>query len=96
MLAKALSCAVVGLDGAIVEVEVDLSPGLPPLDSRPSPSWAYPTPPSRKPRSGSGPRSEIVTVHFRTGVSTVVADSILHEGVIRALADATDRFELGP
>ena len=29
MLAKALTCAVVGLDGAIVEVEVDLSPGLP-------------------------------------------------------------------
>ena len=29
MLAKALSCAVVGLEGAIVEVEVDLSPGLP-------------------------------------------------------------------
>ncbi len=29
MLAKALSCAVVGLDSALVEVEVDLSPGLP-------------------------------------------------------------------
>ena len=29
MLAKVLSCAVVGLEGAIVEVEVDLSPGLP-------------------------------------------------------------------
>lgn len=29
MLAKALSCAVVGLEGAIVEVEVDISPGLP-------------------------------------------------------------------
>ncbi len=29
MLAKALTCAVVGLDGAIVEVEVDLAPGLP-------------------------------------------------------------------
>ncbi len=29
MLAKVLSCAVVGLDGAIVEVEVDISPGLP-------------------------------------------------------------------
>lgn len=31
MLAKVLSCAVVGLDGAIVEVEVDISPGLPAL-----------------------------------------------------------------
>jgi len=29
MLAKAKSAAVVGLDGAVVEVEVDLSPGLP-------------------------------------------------------------------
>ena len=29
MLAKALSCAVVGLESALVEVEVDLSPGLP-------------------------------------------------------------------
>ncbi len=29
MLAKVKSCAVVGLEGAIVEVEVDISPGLP-------------------------------------------------------------------
>jgi magnesium chelatase family protein len=29
MLAKVLSCAVVGLEGAVVEVEVDISPGLP-------------------------------------------------------------------
>jgi hypothetical protein len=29
VLAKALSCAVVGLDSSLVEVEVDLSPGLP-------------------------------------------------------------------
>ncbi|MBI4234223.1 MAG: YifB family Mg chelatase-like AAA ATPase [Chloroflexi bacterium] len=29
MLAKAQTCAVVGLDGSIVEVEVDISPGLP-------------------------------------------------------------------
>ena len=29
MLAKVLSCAVVGLEGAIVEVEIDISPGLP-------------------------------------------------------------------
>ncbi len=29
MLAKVRSCAVVGLEGAIVEVEVDISPGLP-------------------------------------------------------------------
>jgi len=29
VLAKALSCAVVGLESALVEVEVDLSPGLP-------------------------------------------------------------------
>jgi len=28
MLAKVLSCAVVGLEGAIVEVEVDISSGL--------------------------------------------------------------------
>ncbi|TAK55702.1 MAG: hypothetical protein EPO25_03140 [Gammaproteobacteria bacterium] len=29
MLARALTCAVVGLDGALVEVEVDIGPGLP-------------------------------------------------------------------
>lgn len=29
MLAKVLSCAIVGLDGCIVEVEADISPGLP-------------------------------------------------------------------
>lgn len=29
MLAKVRTCAVVGLEGAIVEVEVDISPGLP-------------------------------------------------------------------
>ena len=29
MLAKAKTCAVVGLDGYVVEVEVDISPGLP-------------------------------------------------------------------
>ncbi len=29
MLAKVLTCATIGLDGAIVEVEVDISPGLP-------------------------------------------------------------------
>ena len=29
MLAKVLTCAVVSLEAAIVEVEVDISPGLP-------------------------------------------------------------------
>ena len=29
MLAKVMSCAVIGLEGSIVEVEVDISPGLP-------------------------------------------------------------------
>ncbi|MDH5364450.1 MAG: hypothetical protein OEZ07_01115 [Dehalococcoidia bacterium] len=29
MLAKVTSCAVVGLEGAAVDVEVDISPGLP-------------------------------------------------------------------
>ncbi|MBA7474973.1 Competence protein ComM [subsurface metagenome] len=29
MLAKVITCAVIGLEGAIVEVEVDISPGLP-------------------------------------------------------------------
>jgi magnesium chelatase family protein len=29
MLAKVTSCALVGLDGATVEVEIDISPGLP-------------------------------------------------------------------
>ncbi|MEE8158581.1 MAG: magnesium chelatase domain-containing protein, partial [Dehalococcoidia bacterium] len=29
MLTKVKTCAIVGLEGAIVEVEVDISPGLP-------------------------------------------------------------------
>lgn len=29
MLARVLSCAIVGLDGALIEVEVDIAPGLP-------------------------------------------------------------------
>ena len=29
MLAKVISCAIVGLEEAVVEVEVDISPGLP-------------------------------------------------------------------
>lgn len=32
MLAKVLTCAVVGLEGELVEVEVDISPGLPALN----------------------------------------------------------------
>jgi len=33
MLAKVMSCATVGLEGVIVEVEVDISAGLPSLVS---------------------------------------------------------------
>jgi magnesium chelatase family protein len=29
MLAKVISCAIIGLEGAVIEVEVDISPGLP-------------------------------------------------------------------
>ncbi len=29
MLAKVLTCAVIGLEGALVEVEVDIGPGIP-------------------------------------------------------------------
>ena len=39
MLAKTLTCAVVGLEGALVEVEVDIGRGCPP-----STSWDCPTP----------------------------------------------------
>ena len=35
MLAKSRTCASVGLDGYIVEVEVDISPGLTRRDCRP-------------------------------------------------------------
>ena len=53
MLAKVNSCAVVGLDGELVEVEVDISGG----GSRPSTSSACRTPPSRRPRSACAPPS---------------------------------------
>jgi magnesium chelatase family protein len=33
MLAKVMSCAIVGLEGVIVDVEVDISPGLPSFTS---------------------------------------------------------------
>jgi magnesium chelatase family protein len=36
MLAMVYSCAVVGLDGALVEVEVDLANGLPYIDFYPA------------------------------------------------------------
>ena len=29
MFAKVLSCALLGLDGCLIQVEVDISPGLP-------------------------------------------------------------------
>ena len=48
MLAKVISCAVVGLEGAIVEVEVDISPGLP--------SFTKVVPPSRYLKLVSSPR----------------------------------------
>ncbi len=34
MLAKVFSCAVVGLEGALVEVEVDIARGLPAFNIR--------------------------------------------------------------
>ena len=53
MLAKVISCAIVGLEGAIVEVEADISPGLPSFTI-----VAYLMPPSRKPGNESEPLSE--------------------------------------
>ena len=47
MLAKSRTCAVVGLDGFIVEVEVDISPGLPAFNIVGLPDTAV-----RRPRSG--------------------------------------------
>ncbi len=40
--------------------------------------------------SGCGLLSRTVAAPFRTGIGTYVADSILDEGVVRALAEATD------
>jgi magnesium chelatase family protein len=42
LLAKVASCAVLGLEGAIVEVEVDISPGLPVFKRNTMPSPAKP------------------------------------------------------
>jgi magnesium chelatase family protein len=37
MLAKVYSCAVIGLEGALVEVEVDIARGLPAFNVRGTP-----------------------------------------------------------
>jgi len=37
MLAKVFSCAVIGLEGAVVQVEVDISRGLLTIDAREEP-----------------------------------------------------------
>ena len=42
MLATAQTCAVVGLDGYIVQTEVDISPGLPALNIVGLPDTAVP------------------------------------------------------
>ncbi len=50
LLARVLSSAVIGIDAYLVEVEVDIRPGCPPL-----PPWGCPKPRSRRARSGSSP-----------------------------------------
>ena len=59
MLAKVLTSAVVGLDGAMVEVEVDIGPGLPAFtivglpDAAVQEAKAASGPPSRTPTASS-------------------------------------------
>ena len=51
MLAKVKSGALLGVDAYIVEVEVDLAPGLPAFTT-----VGLPRPRSRRAKTGSGPR----------------------------------------
>lgn len=60
MLAKVMTCAVVGLEGTIVEVEVDISPGLPSFTIVGLPDVAV-----RKPGSECGRLSETLTALFQ-------------------------------
>ena len=48
--------------------------------------------PIRSPRAGPKTLSATLGASRRTGVATVVADNILDEGVIRALAEAVQLF----
>ena len=50
MLAKVISCAIVGLEGAIVEVETDIAPGLPVFTIVGLPDTAV-----QEAKNGSGP-----------------------------------------
>ena len=63
MLAKLLTCAVVGLDGAIVQVEVDISPGMSKFNVVGLPDAAV-----QKRASGCGQRSGTAASTFRTVV----------------------------
>jgi magnesium chelatase family protein len=63
MLAKVWTCAVVGLEGELVQVEVDIArQGLVQFNVVGMPDTAV-----RRPASGSGRRSEIAGSSFRHG-----------------------------
>ena len=64
MLAKVKSCAVFGMDGFIVDVEVDISPGLPRFDVVGLPDAAV-----QERGRGSGRRFSIRATNFRRSAS---------------------------
>ncbi len=84
MLAKVLTGAVVGLDSALVDIEVDIAPGGKPHFL----VVGLPMPLCRRPASVCAPRSTIATCRTRRGGATCVAWSLLDLGMIRALATA--------
>lgn len=87
MLATVATCAVEGREGRPVRCRwASLARGCPG-----SSWWACRMPRCARPRSGCGPPSATAAWSSRTGGATVVADSILDEGTIRALAEPTDR-----
>ncbi len=58
MLAKVYSCAVIGLDGALVEVEVDIARGLPAFNLAGIPRHAF-----RAMSAGGMMRLQDCTIH---------------------------------
>ena len=64
MLATAQTCAVLGLDGYIVQAEVDISPGLPAFNIVGLPDTAV----QEKPRSGCGRHCETAAANFLCAV----------------------------
>ena len=91
MLAKVLTCAVVGLDGEMVEVEVDIGQGLPAFHIVGMGDKAIQ---EAKERVRAAIKNSGCEFPNRRPYPS--DHGILDEAIIRALADAADLLEVEP